>query len=49
MKLVFLTEETGQLLHEGCIGGQPNWFIEAIEIFRVERAKAAFAKKTDKR
>jgi len=32
VRLAYLVENTGQLLHEGGLGDQPAWLIEAIEI-----------------
>jgi hypothetical protein len=39
-RLVYLCEDKGLMLHEGGIGNQPSWFIEAMEVFRAEKLKA---------
>jgi len=38
VRLAYLAENTGHLLHEGGLGDQPAWLIEAIEICKAESA-----------
>lgn len=39
IRLVYLINESGVLLHEGGWGNQPYWLIEAYEIYKVETAQ----------
>ena len=41
IRLVYLCDGTGHLLHPGGWGAQPCWLVEAFEIYRRERAQAA--------
>lgn len=36
IRLVFLLDVTGHLLHDGGIGEQPYWLVEAYEIYKAE-------------
>ncbi len=38
VRMVFLSEATGALFYTNGLGGEPYWFIEALEIGGVERA-----------
>lgn len=38
MRLVFLVEDSGVLLHGGGWAEQPYWLVEAVEIYRMEKA-----------
>lgn len=39
MRLVYLIDGSGVLLHPGGWGAQPLWLVEAYEIYRAENAK----------
>ncbi|MFQ5465534.1 MAG: hypothetical protein ACE5EI_06365 [Thermodesulfobacteriota bacterium] len=39
MRLVYLVDGSGALLHPGGWGGQPAWLVEACELYRVESAR----------
>ena len=39
VRLVFLADSSGHLLYDGGWAGQPAWFVEAYETFRIESAK----------
>lgn len=39
IRLVSLVDASGHLLHDGGLGGQPFWLIEAYEIYRNERTR----------
>ncbi|MBI5344764.1 MAG: hypothetical protein HZB83_05430 [Deltaproteobacteria bacterium] len=39
MRLVYLMDASGHLLHQGGWADQPCWLIEAYEIYRVEHAE----------
>lgn len=36
MRLLYLMDGTGRLLHTGGLAGQPFWLVEAYEIFKTE-------------
>mgnify|MGYP001612884398 CR=1 FL=1 len=38
MRLVYLIDTSKHLLHQGGWADQPCWFVEAVEIYRVEAA-----------
>jgi hypothetical protein len=40
VRLVYLVDSSGSFLHEGGIGAQPAWLIEAYELYKVERARS---------
>ncbi len=45
MRLVYLIDDSGSLLHGGGWGDQPAWLIEAVEVFRTERISSLKAQK----
>jgi hypothetical protein len=47
MRTVFLIDESGHLLYGGGWAEQPCWLVEALEVYRVERA--LFDKSTDRK
>lgn len=47
MRLVFLIDESGRLLHGGGWAEQPCWLVEALEIYRAERG--LFQKRTERK
>jgi hypothetical protein len=45
MRLVYLIEGSGSLLHAGGWGDQPVWLVEAFEVFSLERIRGIKASK----
>lgn len=38
VRLVYLVEDSGHLLHAGGLGDQPTWLAEAMEIHKIEQS-----------
>ncbi len=47
MRLVYLVDDSKNLLHSGGWGDQPAWLVEAVEVFRMETVRRTGERKED--